>query len=44
MGPRASSGSFTSRVRCANERAKHYCTRLMADGEFVAVGYAGKVS
>jgi hypothetical protein len=44
MGPRALSGSFTTRSRCANEREKHYCTRLMAGGEFVAVWYAGKVS
>jgi hypothetical protein len=44
MGHRALSGSFTTRSRCANERAKHYCTRLMADGEFVAVWNGGKVS
>ena len=43
MEPRALPGSFTTRARCANERAEHYRTRLMADGEFVAVWYAGKV-
>jgi hypothetical protein len=31
MGPRALSGSFTTRERRANERAKHYRTRLMVD-------------
>jgi hypothetical protein len=31
MGPRALSGSFTTRARRANERAKLHRTRLMVD-------------
>jgi hypothetical protein len=33
MGPRALSGSFTTRARRANERAKHFHPRLMALSE-----------
>lgn len=44
MEPRASFGSFTIRGRRANEPAKHYRTRLMADGKFVAGWLAVKVS
>jgi hypothetical protein len=33
MGPRALSGSFTTRARRANERAKHLRPRLMALSE-----------
>ena len=44
MEPRASFGSFTIRGRRANEPAKHYRIRLMADGKFVAGWLAVKVS
>ena len=44
MEPRASFGSFTIRGRRANEPAKPYRTRLMADSKFVAGWLAVKVS
>ena len=35
MAPHVLSGSFTSRVKHANEHARHYRTRLVVDREFV---------
>ena len=36
MEPYVLSGSFTTRVRGANEHARHFRTHLVADREFVA--------